>query len=298
MKSKPFVPGQVFIDTVKVNSYQFTGSNGLWIYVNPYGNSEYQAEQYQFNNIGRYGFKVNKDITNPLLDVTFDGVRILNGDIVSAKPNILITLKDENKFLLLNDTSAFTIYLVAPNSSTQQRIYFGQGLQFTPANLPNNSCSILYTPTLPLDGKYKLIVQAKDRSSNRSGTQSYEIQFEVNNKPTITNLLNYPNPFSTSTRFVFTLTGSEIPEVFTIQIMTISGKVVREITRSELGPLHIGRNITEFTWDGRDDFGDRLGNGVYLYKVVTKLNGENIEKSGTKADSYFVHEFGKMVIMR
>lgn len=298
MKPKPFLPGQIFIDTIKINSYQYIGNNLLWIYVNPLGNAKYQKEQTQFNNIGRYPFKVSKDVTNPLLDVTFDGIRILNGDIVSAKPNILITLKDENQFLQLNDTSAFTIFLVAPNSSSQQPVYFNQGLQFTPASLPKNSCSILYNPTLLTDGKYKLIVQAKDRSNNRSGVQSYEIQFEVNNKPTITSLLNYPNPFSTSTRFVFTLTGSEIPEVFTIQIMTVSGKLVREITRSELGNLHIGRNITEYTWDGRDDFGDRLANGVYLYKVVTKLNGENIEKSGTSADKFFVKEFGKMVIMR
>lgn len=298
MKSKPFVPGQIFIDTVKVNSYQFTGNNLLWIYVNPVGNSRYQKEQTQFNNIGRYSFKVSKDVTNPLLDVTFDGIRILNGDIVSAKPNILVTLKDENQFLQLNDTAAFNLYLVPPNTSSQQPVYFAQGLQFTPANLPKNSASILYNPTLPMDGKYKLIVQAKDRSNNRSGVQSYEIQFEVNNRPTITSLLNYPNPFSTSTRFVFTLTGSEIPEVFTIQIMTISGKLVREITRAELGNLHIGRNITDFTWDGRDNFGDRLANGVYLYKVITKLNGENIEKSGTGADKFFVKEFGKMVIMR
>ncbi|MGZ4042628.1 MAG: putative type IX secretion system sortase PorU2, partial [Bacteroidia bacterium] len=165
MKSKPFVPGQLFIDTVKVNSYQFAGNNSLWLYVNPTGNSRYQKEQYQFNNIGRFGFKVSKDVTNPLLDVTFDGIRILNGDIVSAKPTILITLKDENKFLQLNDTGAFTIYLQSPNSGTQQRIYFAQGLQFTPANLPNNSCSILYSPNLAVDGKYKLTVQAKDRSN-------------------------------------------------------------------------------------------------------------------------------------
>ncbi|MCW3075631.1 MAG: hypothetical protein JWO32_240, partial [Bacteroidetes bacterium] len=298
MKSKPFVPGQLFIDTVKVNSYQFVGNNALWMYVNPIGNPRYQKEQYQFNNIARFGFKVSRDLTNPLLDVTFDGVRILNGDLVSAKPTILITLKDENRFLQLNDTAAFSIFLVSPNSATQQRIYFAQGLQFTPANLPNNSCSITYNPTLLLDGKYKLIVQAKDRSNNRSGAQSYEIQFEINNKPTITNLLNYPNPFSTSTRFVFTLTGSEVPEVFTIQIMTVTGKLVREITRAELGHLHIGRNITDYTWDGRDDYGDKLGNGVYLYKVLTKLNGENIEKAGTSADKFFVKEFGKMVIMR
>jgi hypothetical protein len=298
MKSKPFIPAQVFIDTVKINSYQFAGNNALWIYVNPLSNSKYQKEQTQFNNIGRFPFKVSKDITNPLLDVTFDGVRILNGDIVSAKPSILVTLKDENRFLALNDTSSFSVFIQAPNQSLQQRIYFGQGLQFTPANLPKNSCSINYNPNFVVDGKYMLIVQAKDRSKNNSGTQDYKIQFEINNKPTITNVLNYPNPFSTSTKFVFTLTGSEVPEVFTIQIMTITGKIVREIQRSELGNLHIGRNITDYAWDGKDDYGDKLGNGVYLYKIVTKLNGSNIERSGNSADKFFVKDFGKMVLMR
>jgi hypothetical protein len=298
MKPKPFVAGQVIIDTVKVNSYQLAGSNGLWIFVNPLGNSKYQYEQYQFNNIGRYSFKVNKDVTNPLMDVTFDGVRILNGDIVSAKPNILITLKDENKFLQLNDTGAFTVSLQTPNQGSPTRLYFGKDLLFTPASLPKNSCAINYNPNLATDGKYSLLVQARDRSNNRSGLQSYEVDFMVNNKPSVTNVLNYPNPFSTATRFVFTLTGSEVPEVFTIQIMTITGKVVREITRAELGHIHIGRNITDYSWDGRDEYGDKLGNGVYLYRVITRLNGESIEKSATGADKFFTKEFGKMVIMR
>ena len=149
-----------------------------------------------------------------------------------------------------------------------------------------------------MDGKYILSVTAKDRSANRSGVQSYQIQFEVDNKPTVTNVLNYPNPFSNSTKFVFTLTGSEVPEIFTIQIMTITGKLIKEITRAELGIIHIGRNITEYTWDGKDNYGDKLASGVYLYKVLTKLNGQNIEKSGTAADKFFTKEFGKMVIMR
>ena len=189
LKAPPFVAGQRMIDTVKVNSYQFKGNNALWIYVNPLQNSHYQPEQTQFNNIGRYSFKVNTDITNPLLDVTFDGVRILNGDIVSAKPSILISLKDENKFLALNDTGAFSIFLQAPNQTTQQRIYFAQGLDFTPANLPKNSASVLYSPNLGSDGKYSLIVQARERSKNVSGTQDYRIQFEVTNKPSVTNVL-------------------------------------------------------------------------------------------------------------
>jgi hypothetical protein len=298
LKSRPFMPGQVFTDTVKINSYLLAGNNALWIYVNPIQNSKYQKEQSSFNNIGRYPFRVNTDRANPLLDVTFDGVRILNGDIVSSKPSILITLKDENKFLALNDTGAFTVYMQAPDQTAQKRIYFAQGLDFTPASLPKNSCSILYNPVLPVDGKYALIVQARDRSRNASGSQDYRIQFEVNNKPSVTNVLNYPNPFSTSTRFVFTLTGSEVPEVFTIRIMTITGKIVREITRSELGYLHIGRNISEYAWDGRDDFGDKLANGVYLYHVITRLNGNTIDKSSTGADKFFVKEFGKMVLMR
>lgn len=297
MKAPPFRAGQILIDTVNINTYQLQGNNALWIFVNPVSDPRYQPEQSQFNNIGRFPFRVSSDITNPLLDVTFDGVRILNGDLVSARPDILITLKDENKFLALNDTAAFTIFLQGPDL-VQRRIYFGEQLIFTPARLPKNSCSIQYNPSFTSDGKYTLSVQAKDRSNNASAAKEYRVQFEVNNHPSVTRVLNYPNPFSTSTRFVFTLTGSEVPEVFTIQILTITGKVVREITRSELGNLRIGRNITDFAWDGRDNFGDRLGNGVYLYRVITRLNGNSIDHKASGADKFFVKEFGKMVLMR
>jgi hypothetical protein len=295
---KPFQPGEVIIDTIVVNSNNLLGENAFWINVNPVNQLKYQQEQYQFNNIGRFPFNVSKDITNPLLDVTFDGQRILNGDIVSAKPNILVSLKDENKFLALNDTSAFNLALKAPNQNSAQPVYFAKELEFRPAIMPNNSASILYNPNLTVDGKYTLFVKAKDRSNNLSGSKDYQVDFEVNNKPSITGVLNYPNPFSSATKFVFTLTGSEIPEVFTIQIMTISGKIVREITRAELGNLRIGRNITDYAWDGKDNYGDKLANGVYLYRVVTKLNGQSIEKNASGADQFIFKDFGKMVIMR
>ncbi len=298
LKRANFAPGEVIMDTLAINSIQYVGNNAVWIDVNPPAHPRYQKEQEHFNNIGRLLYKVDKDITNPLLDVTFDGIRILNGDIVSAKPNILISLKDENKFLALNDTAAFSVYLKSPGQSNSQRIFFVNELSFTPASLPNNSCKINYSPTLSSDGVYELTVQGKDRSANRSGAIEYKIQFEVKNKPTVTSVLNYPNPFSTNTKFVFTLTGSQVPDIFTIQIMTVSGKVVKEITKEELGNIHIGRNITEYSWDGKDEFGDKLGNGVYLYKVITRLNDSAMEKSETGADKYFTKDFGKMVIMR
>ena len=89
-----------------------------------------------------------------------------------------------------------------------------------------------------------------------------------------------------------------MPEYFKIQIMTVTGKVVREIMRSELGELHIGNNITEFAWDGTDQFGDPLANGLYVYRVVTRLNGESIEKYDTGTDQYFNSGFGKMYLAR
>ena len=110
--------------------------------------------------------------------------------------------------------------------------------------------------------------------------------------------MNYPNPFSTSTHFVFTITGSVIPTYFKIQILTITGKVVREINNDELGVIHIGRNITDYAWNGKDEFGDQLANGLYLYRVVTSINGEIIEKTQTDADQYFKKGFGKMYLMR
>jgi flagellar hook assembly protein FlgD len=79
--------------------------------------------------------------------------------------------------------------------------------------------------------------------------------------------------------------------------MTVSGKVVREITQDQLGAIRIGRNITEYAWDGRDEFGDRLANGIYFYKVFTGIAGETIEKKETQADQYFKKGFGKMVLI-
>jgi len=175
---------------------------------------------------------------------------------------------------------------------------YGQLMHFTPASLPKNSCRIDWNPTFTEDGIYYLEVDARDISNNESGKFNYKISFEVINKSTITQVLNYPNPFSTSTRFVFTLTGNEIPTGMKIQIMTITGKIVREILQHELGNIHVGRNITDYAWDGRDEYGDRLANGLYLYRVTTDLHGQEIERRDTDIDKYFKKGWGKMYLIR
>jgi hypothetical protein len=241
--------------------------------------------------------------------VTFDGVRILNRDIVSSKPHIMIKLRDESKFLALDDTSLVTITLKYPDANnTVRRFKFGTDtLKFTAATPGvNNEAVVDFTPILPEDGEYELVVTGKDRSGNVAGNLEYRVLFQVYNTPMISNMFNYPNPFTTSTAFVFTLTGSVIPQNLKIQVLTVTGKIVREITKDELGPLNIGRNITQFKWDGTDQYGQKLANGVYLYRVVTNLNGNSLEKfpsydsngGSVDTDKYFNKGYGKMYLMR
>src|SRR5690606_17793490 len=140
------------------------------------------------------------------------------------------------------------VFLKYPDGRLEQQDFNSSEMVFIPA-VPSqlnkkNVAEVHMRKRFTQDGTYELLVQAKDKSRNISGTYGdpavgidYRISFEVITKEMITNVLNYPNPFSTATKFVFTLTGSEIPTYMKIQIMTVSGKVVREIEMSELGPI-------------------------------------------------------------
>lgn len=287
--------------TTRILTHDIPGHNTLFIEVNPDND---QPEQYHFNNFIYQKLYVKPDSLNPLLDVTFDGVHILNRDIVSSKPEILVKLKDEAKWMILDDTSLLKIEVKFPNGDVRRFWFNNDTLQFLPAGqAPNtdNTATINFKPYFPQDGDYELIVTGKDRSQNNAGAVQYRVLFQVINKPMISNMLNYPNPFTTSTAFVFTITGSEVPQNIRIQIMTITGKIVKDITKDELGPLRIGRNITEFKWDGTDQYGQKLANGIYLYRVITNLNGKSLDKykaEGDNTDKYFNKGYGKMYLMR
>ncbi len=300
---KPLLKNSTIIDTIKFSTAPWLGSCRLFVEINPINSHTGiydQIEDTHINNKADIPFFVEKDDENPLLDVTFDGVHILDGDIVSAQPVIVIGLKDNSKFKAINDTALFKVRIKKLGDENFHTINFSDPnnvLEFIPAQLPENSAQVIYRPKLQ-DGEYQLLIYANDASNNKSGTHGYRIDFVVINRASITQMMNWPNPFSDKTHFVFTLTGSNLPSYIKIQILTVTGKVVREIDMDELGPLHIGRNITEYAWDGKDQFGDQLANGVYLYRVITRLNGESIEHRNSGADKYFKNNFGKMYLMR
>ncbi|PPK88120.1 putative secreted protein (Por secretion system target) [Neolewinella xylanilytica] len=299
-------------DTVQFSLPTTSINSGLRVQLllNP---SADQPEEILFNNFLTTDLGISTDLVDPDLKVYFDGRRINNGELVSSKPEILIQLRDENTFRRLDDSSAYEIELVYPGQGNSgERIRMSdERVEYVPApGTGDNMAEIYFRPELPVDGTYRIKVQAKDRSNNKSGLFDYEQEFEVLNEQLITNVLTYPNPFTTQTRFVYTLTGSEAPEVFRIQIMTVSGRVVRDIDLLAHETIKIGTHQTAYSWDGTDEYGDQLANGVYLYRVITAdetgsplqshQDSGNQEFRATHAvtDQYFKNGLGKVVILR
>jgi flagellar hook assembly protein FlgD len=271
------------------------GNYKLTMFVNP----QVQPEQQYQNNIYDVNFAVKSKL-HPIMDVAFDGVHIMDGELVSPSPLISIIMKDENKHAFLQNADAMEVYLIdnATNVSVDVRESAKPSeMRVYPAD-EKNDFRFEYKPERLANGRYTLEVRGRDVTGKASGVSPYRISFEVENESKITNFYPYPNPFSSKTQFIFTLTGGVIPDKFKIQIMTVTGKVVKEIMREEIGPIRIGNNKTEYAWDGTDTYGDKLANGVYLYRVVMPQDVEEMKHIWKKGDKAFVNGYGKIYILR
>ncbi len=268
----------------------------LKIEINPDG---LQPEINYFNNTLTQQFDIKADNDNPILQLAFDGIQIMDGDIVSSKPEIYVSLYDENNYLPITNPEAFDIRIDTGYNEFYTVDVHHPDVRFVPATSDSRTAKLYFRPTFK-DGDYIMMVQGKDVSGNKSGLHPRAVSFKVVTAKSVSNIINYPNPFSRYTQFIFTLTGDVPPDNISITIYTVTGKVVREITREQLGPLHIGPNRTEYRWDGTDEYGEKLANGVYLYKVnVLHKDGSKYDQYANKAlDSYFKDGFGKLVIMR
>lgn len=253
------------------------------------------------NNVAAFGFYVQEDKQNPIMDVYFDGRRIVNGDLVSFKPEITFILRDLNPYLRLNNPQLFEIKIKPPGSSDFREInLFSPEVNFEPPQEDGPNEAILwYRPVFDTDGEYTMTVQARDRNGNLASVHPFTLQFKVMKESKISSITNYPNPFSRSTRFVYTMSGADPPDNYSIRIYNISGQLVREIDRSELGPLRVGTHTTDFSWDGRDQYGNLLANGVYLYRLDIKDgNPEAWKHMNTSLDRFSEKGWSKMVILR
>jgi len=134
------------------------------------------------------------------------------------------------------------------------------------------------------DGRHKMKVKAWDVFNN-SGEGYTEFVVASSANVALEHVLNYPNPFTSSTEFMFehNQEGNEID--IHIQVLTTSGKVVKSIRQNIFAENSSVRNIH---WDGLDAYGNQLARGVYVYKVTvtSESNGAN------------EHKYEKLVLLR
>ncbi len=292
----PLSSGENFTLTTNRTTATWNGPTQLSLNINP---SDSPTERLRINNQAVKDFMILGDEIVPVVDVTFDGQQILDGDLVSASPLIQISIADENRYLLLADTSLFVVVVRDPSGNEETLSLSSTEVQFFPATNPTDNVARLeWEPRFVQDGEYKLMIRGKDQSGNQAHLW-YETHFEIITRQMLSNVLPYPNPFSTSTRFVYTLTGDEAPDQYKIQIMTISGRIVREINQHELGPLQVGTHLTDFVWDGTDTYGDQLATGTYLYRVIAlDAEGKQLERYNNGTEAFFLNQIGKIVILR
>ncbi len=298
---RPHPAGDILIDSLVIPTLGRPGRNQLWIEINPQHD---QPELTHVNNLAEIPFFVLQDQENPILDVTFDAIQIRDLDYVSPTPEIMMCLTDDAHALRLADTSLITAWLARPGQDSVRLVYSGVNeadLQFFSPQSGFNRCITRFCPYLPGEGIYTLTVRGTDASGNPSGTGDYRIRFRIATGSTRSELFAWPNPFSDYTRFTFILTGDALPVNFGIHLFDLMGRHIRTISADEFGPVHTGTNISRMVWDGRDRNGNPLPNGLYLYRLVMDMPGEQAavrHDLESKYGNYQARTNGKIIIMR
>lgn len=287
---------EYIVSSFSVHTVNLSGSYTAKIEFNPV-NPETglidQPETYIFNNFVLLPFFVQHDIKNPLIDVIVDGRHVLHGDYISANPEIIIRVYDENNFLFLQDTSLFTLYAIHLGSGKKIPFYFADSaiVQFIPADDSTHQCMIILRPEFFEDGDYELYIQARDVTGNFAGVQEYILFFRIEQSLQISVLYNFPNPCSSFTTFRFTLTGTETPNNARIEILSNQGIIVKEIHIPK-EQLYIGTNSIDVSFHQHV-----LPNGVYIYRLLFD-DQFTYEHYKTEHDAVMHKRYEKLFISR
>ncbi|MTH14912.1 type IX secretion system sortase PorU [Flavobacterium sp. LC2016-01] len=223
--------------------------------------------------IGGINENAPQDNISPKVKLYMNDETFVSGGITNDSPFLLAFLEDENgintasgighDIVAILDGDVSNPYILNDYYQTKLDDYTNGNLRFPLRNLKAGLHTISFT--------------AWDVYNN---PVTSEIQFIVvgDESLSLTHVLNYPNPFSTYTQFWFSHNRPYEPLEVQVQVMTITGKVVWTTNRIITTEGFLSREIS---WDGKDDYGDRIGKGVYIYKLTVKSNLTN-----KKAEKY------------
>ncbi len=213
------------------------------------------------------------DNQGPIVDVFLNDEKFAFGGITDEAPRLFTKIFDENGINTSGNGVGHDITAIIDNDT--KTIYNLN--DFYENNVDDISRGVIKYPFSKLSkGRHTLQVKAWDVLNN-SGIGYTEFLVEEKANLALSHVLNYPNPFTTNTKFMFEHNKPGVSLDLKIEIFTVSGKVIKTIIKNI---NTIGYRVDDIIWDGLDDYGDKIGRGVYIYRISLK------DDSGKKVSQY------------
>ncbi|HEB62765.1 MAG TPA: type IX secretion system sortase PorU, partial [Bacteroidetes bacterium] len=236
------------------------------------------------NNISIGGTANNliSDKEGPQIQLYMNDTGFAYGGITDRNPVLLGFLEDESGINITGIGIGHELSAEMDNNSGNKIILN----EFYESEMNNFRKGSFRYPLSKLEpGKHLIKVEAWDILNNRSEKIIEFIAVDGNSEK-LKHVLNYPNPFSSMTNFRF---EHDLPDQeldIAVNIYSMSGKIVKSISLNKTSP---GYQISDISWDGTDDYGNRLANGIYIYKIKVFSPEYNISRES---------KFEKLVILR
>lgn len=219
------------------------------------------------------------DAAGPDVKLYLNDEKFVFGGITNADPKIYVVVSDSSGINTAGTSIGHDITAVLDNDNTHPFVLN----DYYESDLNNfKKGSVRYPLSKLEEGKHTLSVKVWDVHNNSSSAYT-EFVVASSADVALKHVLNYPNPFTTKTSFYFEHNQCCVTMDVQVQIFTVSGKLVKTI--QQLVNME-GYRSAPIEWDGTDDFGDKIGRGVYVYRLRVK--------AGTK----IAEQFEKLVILK
>lgn len=222
--------------------------------------------------VGGVNDTAGMDHNGPQIGLYMNDAKFVSGGITNESPDLFAVLKDENGVNTVGNGIGHDITAVL-DANTEHSIVLNDYYQ---ADLNSYKSGTIRYPYENLsEGKHTLSLKVWDVYNN-SSTATTEFIVSQSAELALSHVLNYPNPFTTKTQFFFEHNQCCQMLNVQLQVFTISGKLVKNISKYVLAE---GYRSDPIEWDGRDDFGDKIARGVYVYRLKVKTSkGVTAEK--------------------
>jgi len=207
------------------------------------------------------------DRQGPKVEVFLNSFDFIPGSLTDPNPLLLVKLSDDNGINVVGNSIGHDLE-AALDGNTQQTYTLND---FFTAALDDHRSGEARFPLKNLpEGPHQIRVKAWDVANNPA-EGSTDFIVANSGKIALQHVLNYPNPFTDRTCFQFDLNLANQELDVLIQIFTVAGKLVKTIDQTIFSDGALRRDDC-IEWDGRDDFGDTLARGVYLYKIRVRAS--------------------------